>query len=353
MKPFAGVIGHASVVDLLTSELSNPAHAYLFVGPSNVGKASVAREFAANLVGGSDTDAVRRAATGTHPDVIVVAPDGRSSVTVDQARMVVSAAVLAPLESSTKVFLFEEASMLNDEAANALLKTIEEPIASSRFVLVADSEDDLPSTVASRCRTVVFGRVSEAEVAAGLEANGIDRESAVEAARISGGRPGLALSLATEPAVVEFREAWLSVPANVTDHPGDAYRLVSRVLEATEPLLDAIKERQGAERLMLYPDGNAPKAFLERQQRELARVSDALYATGLELLASFYRDTAASQVGAPVQNSDVDVALLARIDVPTAIIHAERVFAAIDALKANQRPSLALASLFVDLGRDE
>lgn len=352
MKPFTGVIGHAPVVELLTSELADPAHAYLFVGPSNVGKASVAREFAAHLVGGSDADAVRRAVAGTHPDVVVVAPDGRSSVTVDQARMVVAAAVRAPLDAASKVFLFEEASMLNDEAANALLKTIEEPIASSRFVLVADSADDLPLTVASRCRTVVFGRVSEAEIVAGLEANGVARSNALEAARISGGRPGLALSLATEPAVVEFREAWLSVPGSVTDHPGDAYRLVSRVLDATDPLLEAIKERQGTERLLLYPDDNAPKAYLERQQRELARASDALLATGLELLASFYRDCAASQVGAPVQNTDVDVALLARIDVPMAIAHAERVFGAIDALRANQRPSLALAALFVDLGRD-
>ena len=353
MTAFAGVIGHRAVVDLLRSELVNPAQAYLFVGPSNVGKAHVAREFAARLVGGTDDDGIRRAIEATHPDVIVVAPDGRSSITVDQARSVVSSAVLAPLESASKVFLFEEASMLNDEAANALLKTIEEPIRSTSFVFVADAEDDLPSTVASRCRTVVFGRVSEAEVVEGLVANGVDRETAMGAARISGGRPGLALALATEPSVAEFRAAWLRVPGELTDHPGDAYRLVSQVLAATDPLLDAIKDRQGAERQALYPDGAVPRAFTDRQQRELSRASDALYVTGLELLASFYRDTASSQLGGPVQNTDVDVSQLTRVDVPTAVVKAERVFDAIDALKANQRPNLALASLFVDLGSDE
>ncbi|MEZ5176311.1 MAG: hypothetical protein R2823_08920 [Acidimicrobiia bacterium] len=351
MTAFASVIGHAPVVELLRSELEHPAQAYLFVGPSNVGKASVAREFAANLVGGDDPDAVRRATGGSHPDVIVVAPEGRSSITVDQARSVVSSAILAPLEAAMKVFLFEEASMLNDEAANALLKTIEEPIVSSSFVLVADSEDDLPATIASRCRTVVFGRVGTDEIIDGLEANGVDPAAAAEAARISGGRPGLALALATEPAVAAFREAWLSVPGALTDHPGDAYRMVGKVLDATEPLLGAIKARQERDIELLYPDRDPPKALVERQQRELARAADALHVTGLELLASFYRDIAASQLGARVQNADVDVALLARSDVTTAVANAARVFDAIDAIGANQRPSLAFASLFVDLGQ--
>ncbi len=352
MTVFSGVIGHAAVVSLLASELENPAHAYLFVGPSNVGKALVAREFAANLVGGSDPDAVRRAVEAKHPDVIVVAPEGRSSITVDQARSVVSSAVLAPLEAKTKVYLFEEASMLNDEAANALLKTIEEPIHSSSFVLVAESENDLPLTVASRCRTIVFGRVSESDIVAGLVNHGVDPDRALEAARISGGRPGLALALATEPAVAAYRDAWMSVPAEITDHPGDAYRLVGTVLDATEPLLDAIKRRQADDLSLHHPEGDASKAFIERQQRELSRASDALYVTGLELLASFYRDTAAAQLGAEVLNSDVDVTLLTRVDVPTAVARAERVFDAIEALGANQRPNLALASLFVDLGQD-
>ncbi|MDA2978243.1 MAG: hypothetical protein O3B42_00485 [Actinomycetota bacterium] len=352
MTPFSEVIGHAAVVSLLTSELENPAHAYLFVGPSNVGKALIAREFAAHLVGGDDPDAVRRAVEAKHPDVIVVAPEGRSSITVDQARSVVSSAVLAPLEANTKVYLFEEASMLNDEAANALLKTIEEPIHSSSFLLVADSENDLPSTVASRCRTIVFGRVSESDLVAGLVKHGVEPDRALEAAKISGGRPGLALALATEPAVAAYRDAWMSVPAEVTDHPGDAYRLVGDVLDATEPLLDAIKRRQADELALHHPDGNAPRTFIDRQQRELSRASDALYVTGLELLASFYRDTAAAQLGAEVVNADVDVTLLTRLDVPTAVARAERVFGAIEALEANQRPNLALASLFVDLGQD-
>lgn len=352
MSTFSGMIGHATVRELLVAELENPAHAYLFVGPSNVGKATAARLFGAELVGAGDPDAVRRAVAGNHPDLVLVAPEGRTAITVDQARSIVSASVLSPLEAESKVFLIEEASMLNDEAANALLKTIEEPIASTSFILVADSEFDLPATIASRCRTIVFGRVSEADIAAGLEAQGIDPERATEAARISGGRPGLALALASEPAVAAYREAWLSVPASLTDHPGDAYRAATKVLEATEPLLAAVKARQEADIEQHHPYGDIPKAVQDRQHRELARASDALYVTGLELLASFYRDTAAAQMGADVQNTDVPVALLTRMDAKTAVAKTERIFEAIDALHANQRPNLALAALFVDLGSD-
>jgi DNA polymerase-3 subunit delta' len=349
---FDDLVGHSAVLELLTAELETPAQAYLFVGPSNVGKASVARRFASVLVGGDNAGAVRRANAGTHPDLVLVAPEGRSSITVDQARMMISDAVRSPLEADRKVFLLEEASMLNIEAANALLKTIEEPIDSTTFVLVAESEDDLPSTIASRCRTIVFGRVPEEDITEGLIELGIDADGARDAARISGGRPGLAVALAREPKVGLFRDAWLSVPGKLTDQPGDAYRITSDVMGATEPLLEAVKARQEFELERDHPNADIPRSVSERQQRELARASDALVVTGLELLASFYRDTAAAQVGAPVQNTDLPVSALAQVTTETAVQNAYRVMETIEALRSNQRSHLALATLFLDLGTD-
>lgn len=353
MNHFERIIGHEAVVTLLRSELLKPSHAYMFVGPGNVGKASVAREFAAVLVGGDDDDAVRRAKDGAHPDLVLVAPDGRASITVDQARSVVSAASLSPLEVGRKVFLFEEASMLNDGAANALLKSIEEPIATTTFVLVADSADDLPATVASRCRTVVFGRVDGSAISAGLIDMGVDPGHAHEASLMSGGRPGLAIALANEPKVAAFRDVWLSVPGELTAEPGDAYRVAAMVMEATEPLLEAVKKRQKEDLANNYPDTNVPKTYIERQQRELARLTDSLYESGLELLASFYRDTAAAQIGADVLNTDIPVSSLTRVTTETAVRNASRVLDTIDHLRSNQRPVLALATLFLDLGTDD
>ena len=350
MNPFEGIIGHAGVTDLLTREIAEPAQSYLFTGPSNVGKSTIARRFAAALLCGDDRACFTRATSGIHPDLVLVEPEGRASITVDQARRVVSQASRTPLESDRKVFLFEEGGMMNDEAANALLKTLEEPSRAVVFVIVTETEDDLPDTVASRCRTVVVGRVPEDEVEAGLRNIGVEPGRAGEAARIAGGRPGLALALATEPQVADFRRIWLGIPMRLGEHPGDAFRLADEVIDATDPLLAALKERQEEERADL--GDAAPKALKDRQSRELKRATDALFVTGLEILASFYRDVAAAQYGAPVRNTDVPVAALSSVTPRRAVGAADRILVAVDALAANQRPKLALADLFCDLAGD-
>jgi DNA polymerase-3 subunit delta' len=347
---FDEVIGHRSVTGVLARDVDNPAHAYLFVGPLGVGKAAVARRFAAGILCGADERCQSRVMRGLHPDVVLVEPDGRSAITVEQARNTIALANLAPVEGGRKVFILEEGGAMNDEAANALLKTLEEPTASTVFVVVAESEDDLPETVASRCRTVVFGRVPEDEIAAGLEDQGVDSLRAEQAARISGGRPGLAISLATRADVAAFRNMWLSVPLRLSEHPGDGYRLADEVSAASEPLLAALKERQAEEASALEREGGLSKAVEQRQARELKRASIALQVSGLEILSGFYRDAAAAQLGAPVRNPDIPAPALARLTPRRAVGNADRILAAIEAIEANQRPQLALAALFSEIG---
>lgn len=346
---FAGVIGHGAVVELLTGELERPAHAYLFVGPASSGKATIARRFAAGLVA-DDRKAQKRVIEGNHPDVLIVEPDGRSAITVDQARRAAAQASLSPLEADRKVFLFEEAGIMNDEAANALLKTLEEPSPSTIFVLVAESEDDLPETVASRSRTVVLGRVTDDEIEAGLIALGVDAERAAGATGIAGGRPGLAIALATQPQVAEFRRVWLSIPPRLSEHPGEAYMLADQVQAAAEPLLATLKERQRAELDSAEAQGRGGKAIKERHEREMRRATAAIYETGLEILAGFYRDSAAAQLGAAVRNSDIPATDLAKVLPAQAVSAATRVLETVESLQAHQRPQLAFAALFSELG---
>jgi hypothetical protein len=133
------------------------------------------------------------------------------------------------------------------------------------------------------------------------------------------------------------------------EHPGDAFRLADEVLAAVDPLLTAVKERHldaGGD------DGSTTRVTKERQARELRRATDALHVTGLEILASFYRDVAAAQFGAGVRNSDVPVTSFTRIAPAVALRHAEKALATVEALRANQRPQLAFATLFADLGSD-
>src|SRR5690349_21975113 len=108
-----------------------PAHAYLLHGPAGTGKRAAARDFAAVLLarGADDHDSARpRVLHGTHPDLTWVAPSGaHEMLRRDVAEAVVSAATRTPFEARHRVFVLERADTMNDEAANSLLKTLEEP----------------------------------------------------------------------------------------------------------------------------------------------------------------------------------------------------------------------------------
>jgi len=347
VKDLDGIIGHGQITALLAGEVDGPAQAYLFVGPAGVGKATVARQFAALLLcPDPDEDCFRRALRGVHPDLVQVEPDGHTALTIDRARETVARAVLTPVESKRKVFLFEEAGLMTDGAANTLLKTLEEPTSSTVFVLVAESEDDFPTTIASRCRTVVFGRVPDEVVSAALCDRGIEPEQAGRATVTSGGRPGLALMLATRPEVANYRRLWLSVPERLTEQTGTAFRLASELVGAAIPLLGGLEERQQGEK----DRSGGDRSLADRHERERKRATAALHVTGLEILASWYRDAAAAQYGAPVRNQDVPGTAFAAVTPSVAVERAQRVLDTVEALEANQRAELAFAALFAELG---
>lgn len=343
MNPFDAVIGHPGPIALLRRELSRPAGAYLFVGATGVGKATVGRAFAAGLVCPESLDhdepcrSCRRVASGNHPDIVIVEPEGRQSLGVEQARHTISQAVMTPVESVRKVFIFPEADAMTEQAANSLLKTLEEPTATTVFVLVVESEDDLPSTVASRCRTVHFGRVPEDVLTEALTARpDVDPLEAGDLARVAAGRPGLALGLLERPEVGRYRRAWLDVPVRVTERTGEAFVLAAEMLDLTDEVVPE-------------PAEDLPKDQAERDRR---RSRQALLASGLEILASWYADAATLQFGGPVRNTDLDVTDLTMVSAARAIRNADHALDAVLDLQANLRPQLVLANLFTTLAVD-
>ena len=128
--PFTGIIGHSRVIELLRRDAPEPAQAYLFVGPESVGKALLARQFAAAILCSSqgthdiECRSCRLVASGGHPDVSLIEPEGATSLGVEQIRSVVTRAALRPVEGPRTVFLLPEAGTMTDQAANALLKTL-------------------------------------------------------------------------------------------------------------------------------------------------------------------------------------------------------------------------------------
>ena len=162
-----------------------PSHAYLFHGPGGAGKRTLAREVAATLLAHGAPDpasAQARALAGAHPDLTWVVPSGAHEILVsDIDQPVVAAASRTPFESARRVFVIEGAEQLGDEAANRLLKTLEEPAAFVHLILITDQLADVLPTIRSRCQVVRFD----------APARGGARGRAVGGGRRGRGRAGL------------------------------------------------------------------------------------------------------------------------------------------------------------------
>jgi DNA polymerase-3 subunit delta' len=207
----AGVEHHPHARAILVPALAPagaPSHAYLFHGPAGTGKRTVARAFAAALLaeGAQQPDTVMaRVARTAHPDLTWVTPSGASEVLVsDIDEPVVAAAAHTPFESKRRVFVIESAGTMNDQAANRLLKTLEEPPSFAHLILLAEHREDVLPTIASRCQQVRFDPLPNELVEqrlSGLEGNAIEPERAGACARLAAGDGHLAELLASERGV--------------------------------------------------------------------------------------------------------------------------------------------------------
>jgi DNA polymerase III subunit delta' len=179
-----------------------PSHAYLFHGPCGTGKRTIARAMAAALLADQAADPVgvaARVARGTHPDLVWVTPSGASEMLVgDIDEPVVAAATRTPFEATRRVFVIERAETMNEQAANRMLKTLEEPPSFVHLILLADRPQDVLATIASRCQPVRFDPLPSERIAAGLEAEGVPAERARACARLSLGDARLARRLADD-----------------------------------------------------------------------------------------------------------------------------------------------------------
>jgi DNA polymerase III subunit delta' len=177
-----------------------PSHAYLFHGPAGTGKRTVARAFAAALLSDgarSPETVAERVMRDCHPDLTWVRPSGAAEMLVaDIEEPVVAAATRTPFESARRVFVIEGADAMNDQAANRMLKILEEPPAFTHLVLLADRREDVLATIASRCQQVRFDPLSPEVIAQRLHS--VDGERALACARLALGDAGWAARLASE-----------------------------------------------------------------------------------------------------------------------------------------------------------
>src|SRR5947209_442666 len=166
-----------------------PSHAYLFHGPGAADQRSVARELAAQLLseGSRDPDGSRaRVLSGAHPDLTWVLPSGAHEILVsDIAEPVVAAASRTPFESTRRVFVIERVDELGDEAANRMLKTLEEPARFVHLILLTHRLTEVLPTISSRCQLVRFDAPPVERVADNVAALGLEWETAMACAQLS------------------------------------------------------------------------------------------------------------------------------------------------------------------------
>ena len=207
-------IGHDKAINNLHRSLREGrlSHAYLLAGPRQVGKMTLALELA-QAVNCLEPERpcgecvqCSRIGRGLHTDVRIVGLDTEASrvlISIDQVREVQREASLKPFEGRSRVFIFDGAEHLSEEAANSLLKTLEEPPDQVVLILLASDLGVLLPTLVSRCQVLGLRPVAATVVAEWLQAqHGADSSMAQEIARLAGGKPGWAVNAVSDPEIL-------------------------------------------------------------------------------------------------------------------------------------------------------
>ena len=174
--PFSAIIGHSVQLERLRSGMASGrvAHAYLFAGPEGVGKRRIALAFARALLcesgkGCGTCGGCIKVAAATHPDLLLVNADG-AAIKIEQIRSLQQQLVLRSFSGTRKICIIDQAERLTPEAANALLKTLEEPQPGTLLILISSQPERLLPTIRSRCQQLRFARLPRATLSAHLSA---------------------------------------------------------------------------------------------------------------------------------------------------------------------------------------
>lgn len=199
MNYFESIVGQAKAIDFLKKTINNKnsSHAYLFTGIPGIGKMLTAKAYAYTIISSSDYNANIYFTEGMHPDILIIEKnENKTVITKEQiTKNLEPWLAIKPYRAKNKVAIIRDSHLLSLEAANALLKTLEEPPSYAIIILVAD-DNNLLETIISRCQNIRFLPIPENEILELLLRNQIKKDKAQIIARLSQGSVANAYSFA-------------------------------------------------------------------------------------------------------------------------------------------------------------
>jgi len=249
------IVGHGTIKRSLENavEQGRVNHAYIFSGPSGVGKFMTARAFAAAMLcpegGCGECNVCRRVVEEKHPDVLVVRPAGKN-IPVETIRALRLDAFRKPTEADRKVYIIKNADRMWDEGASTLLKVLEEPPGNTVFVLISANPEGMLPTIRSRCQQINFSLVPAVELREYLiERKGVSSEKAELVVRLTGGVLGRALDWCDDPSRLSRRDSVLRMArslkqADINQALEMAQELYREVRGPAEELASVYQERK-------------------------------------------------------------------------------------------------------------
>lgn len=284
----------------------SPSHAYLFHGPAGSGKRTAARAFAAALLtaGAADPAGARtRVEHGTHPDLTWVAPSGAHEMLVGDVEPVIAAAAMTPFEAARRVFVLERADTMIEQAANKLLKTLEEPASFVHLILLTDRLGELLPTIRSRCQLVRFDALPPEALAERVGRRGVAPEQAAACARLAlgDGERALELALGDGPALRAGGERFARAALAGSVGADAPWRALLAVRKQRGDAAVAEVEARLAEELEMVSRRERRRVeneYADRIRRTRRRVETGALDLGLQLSGLWLRDVACVAWGA-------------------------------------------------------
>lgn len=252
---FDGIFGQPRVREFLRASIASGrvSHAYLFTGPAGSNKTAAAYAFAQAILckdhGCRTCDDCRRIERRKHPDVHFYTPEGAQGYLIEQIREIVSGVSLAPIRAKGKVSILDRVDLLGVSAANAFLKTLEEPVEGVTFILLGRTREAVLPTIVSRCQVVPFRHIPAREAAGILsQKTGVTPEQARIAIEACNGSITRAMTFAKSAERAEFRTRIMEVLSNLPlSDERDVLEYAAELIERAKAPLDNVRTQQSEE----------------------------------------------------------------------------------------------------------